>query len=77
MVRDAIASLNMQTMVGPINFAGSPIKNVAVTEVAGGQWRKTNGGKHAFDLVITENGLINMTEGAPKEVEEIEDFMNS
>lgn len=56
-VRDAIAGLNMDTMVGPMNFAGSPVKNVAITEVAGGQWRKTNGGKHAFDLVITENTL--------------------
>lgn len=56
-LRDAIAGLNMDTMVGPINFAGSPIKNVAITEVAGGQWRKTSGGKHAYDLVITENTL--------------------
>lgn len=56
-VRDAIAALNMDTMVGPINFAGSPIKNVAVTEVAGGQWRKTDGGKHMYDMVITENTL--------------------
>lgn len=56
-VRDAIAALDMNTMVGPISFAKSPIKNVAVTEVAGGQWRKTTEGKHAFDLVITENTL--------------------
>ncbi|TNE30939.1 MAG: aminopeptidase P family protein [Bacteroidetes bacterium] len=29
------------------------------------------------DLVITEDGHINLTRGIPKEVEEIEDFMNS
>ncbi|KAB2805390.1 aminopeptidase P family protein [Phaeocystidibacter luteus] len=29
------------------------------------------------DVVITENGLLNLTAGIPKEVEEIEDFMNS
>lgn len=29
------------------------------------------------DIVITENGQINLTAGIPKEVEEIEDFMNS
>ncbi len=29
------------------------------------------------DLVITEDGLINMTQGAPKEVEEIEEYMNA
>ncbi|WP_286134956.1 ABC transporter substrate-binding protein [Neptunicoccus cionae] len=56
-VRDAIASMNMNTMVGPVNWAGSPIKNVAVTEVAGGQWRKTNGGNHAYDLVINDNSF--------------------
>lgn len=56
-VRDAIAGMKLDTMVGPVNWADTPIKNVAVTEVAGGQWRKTNGGKHAFDLVINENGF--------------------
>jgi Xaa-Pro aminopeptidase len=29
------------------------------------------------DVIITENGLINLTEGAPKEVEAIEEMMNS
>ena len=56
-VRDAMANLKMDTIVGPIDFAGSPIKNVARTEVAGGQWRKTNGGKFAFDIRITETTL--------------------
>ncbi|MCX8509702.1 MAG: tetratricopeptide repeat protein, partial [Rhodobacteraceae bacterium] len=57
LVRDAIASLKMDTMVGPVNWADTPIKNVARTEVAGGQWLKSKGGKHAYDLVITENTL--------------------
>jgi len=56
-VRDAIAALNMETIVGKINFAGSPISNVAVTEVAGGQWRRTRAGRFEYDLVITENTL--------------------
>mgnify|MGYP001826624019 CR=1 FL=1 len=54
-VRDAIAALNLNTMVGPVNWADTPIKNVAVTEVAGGQWRKTDGGAHMFDLVMCDN----------------------
>ncbi len=29
------------------------------------------------DVIITENGLINLTEGAPKEVEAIEEMMNA
>lgn len=56
-LRDAIAAINMDTMIGPMNFAGSPVKNVAITEVAGGQWRKTKGGKFDYDLVITENAF--------------------
>lgn len=56
-VRDAIASLNLNTMVGPVNWAASPIKNVAVTQVAGGQWIKSKAGKHNFDLVINDNSF--------------------
>lgn len=56
LVRDAIAGLRLNTMVGPVSWADTPIRNVARTEVAGGQWRKT-GGKHAYDLLITENTL--------------------
>ncbi|MFN3954766.1 MAG: ABC transporter substrate-binding protein [Pararhodobacter sp.] len=55
-VRDAIAAMSLDTMVGPVNWGGSPIRNVAVTEVAGGQWRRSSG-RHAYDLVITENTL--------------------
>lgn len=55
-VRDAIGGLTLDTMVGPVDFAGSPIKNVATTQVAGGQWRK-RAGKHEFDLVITDNSF--------------------
>ncbi|MEH7828589.1 ABC transporter substrate-binding protein [Gemmobacter denitrificans] len=56
LVRDAIAGLRLNTMVGPVSWADTPIRNVARTEIAGGQWRKT-GGKHAYDLLITENTL--------------------
>lgn len=54
-VRDAIAALNLNTMAGPVNWADTAVKNVAITEVAGGQWRKTRGGKYDFDLVINDN----------------------
>jgi Xaa-Pro aminopeptidase len=29
------------------------------------------------DVIITKNGLINLTKGAPKEVEAIEEMMNA
>lgn len=55
-VRDAIANLDMETVVGRVAFKGSPIKNVAVTALSGGQWRKTKGGKYKYDLLIVQNG---------------------
>lgn len=55
-VRDAIASMDLETMVGPVNFKTSPIKSVAVTQLAGGQWRRSSG-KYNYDLLITENAL--------------------
>lgn len=65
-VRDAIANMDMKSMVGPIKFAGSPIRSVAVTQLAGGQWRKSQGGKYPFDLLITENKLApDITPEAP------------
>jgi branched-chain amino acid transport system substrate-binding protein len=35
-----------------VEWAGSPISNVAQTAVAGGQWRRAK--RFAFDLHITE-----------------------
>ncbi|MFV1493235.1 ABC transporter substrate-binding protein [Phaeobacter sp. JH18-32] len=55
-VRDVFAATKLETVVGPVDFASSPVKNVAKTQLAGGQWRKSSG-KHAFELVITENTL--------------------
>lgn len=55
-LRDSIANLQMETVVGPVNFKGSAIKSVAVTNLVGGQWRKTKDGKFPYELVITHNG---------------------
>ncbi|UGY02078.1 ABC transporter substrate-binding protein [Bradyrhizobium quebecense] len=55
-LRDAIAGLDMETVVGPVKFKGTPIKNVAVTSLSGGQWRKTRGGKAKYELLIVHNG---------------------
>ncbi len=52
-VRDALAGMQMDTIVGPINWADTPIKNVAKTTVVGGQWRL--GGKHKYELLIVNN----------------------
>jgi branched-chain amino acid transport system substrate-binding protein len=55
-VRDAIASIDMETVVGPVKFKDSPIKSVAVTALSGGQWRRTKGGKFPNELLIVNNG---------------------
>jgi branched-chain amino acid transport system substrate-binding protein len=55
-LRDAIANLNMETVVGRVNFKNSPIKSVATTSLSGGQWRKTKGGKFPYELLIVNNG---------------------
>jgi branched-chain amino acid transport system substrate-binding protein len=54
-VKHAIANLTVDTIVGPVRFKDTPIKNVAVTSMAGGQWRKTKNGRFPFELLIVYN----------------------
>ncbi len=49
---DAIAATNLQTIVGPVQWTGKPVKNVSKTPLAGGQWVRKNG---KFELVIVAN----------------------
>ena len=51
----ALRGLKVETVVGPVDWANSPIRNVSKTPLVGGQWRKTHGGAHPFELVITTN----------------------
>ncbi|AGB74410.1 MULTISPECIES: ABC transporter substrate-binding protein [Rhizobium] len=60
-IRDSIASLKVDTVVGPLDFAGSPVKNVAIQKLVGGQWRKTKDGKFPFELVIVNAGTSGVT----------------
>jgi len=54
-VRHAIATLSVDTIVGPVRLKDTPIKNVSVTSMAGGQWRKTKAGRFPYDLLIVYN----------------------
>ena len=54
-LRDSIAGLQMETIVGSVNFKSSPVKSVAVTEMAGGQWRRTKSGRFPYELLVTHN----------------------
>ncbi|MDR7149753.1 branched-chain amino acid transport system substrate-binding protein [Hydrogenophaga palleronii] len=57
-VRDAIQNMTLDTIVGKVDFKNSPIKSVAKTSLAGGQWRRSaDGAKHPFELVVVNNTL--------------------
>ncbi len=51
-ILESIVATNYQSMVGPIQWTGAPVKNVTKTPLVAGQWQRKNG---KFDLVITEN----------------------
>src|SRR3954464_8169163 len=51
-ILDAITSTNYQSIVGPVQWTGKPVKNVTKTPLVAGQWQK-KGDK--FELVITAN----------------------
>jgi len=55
---EAIASTNLETMVGPVAFGRDNVApfaapNVSTTKLVGGQWRLKDGG--GYDLVIVDN----------------------
>jgi branched-chain amino acid transport system substrate-binding protein len=58
-LRDSIANLSIDTVLGPLNWKDSPIKSVAVAPLTGGQWRKSKGGKWPYELLIVNSGTSN------------------
>jgi branched-chain amino acid transport system substrate-binding protein len=55
-VRAALAALTLDTVVGPIDFAGSPVPGIAKTPLVAGQWRRASEGPYNYDLVVTWAG---------------------
>ncbi|MEQ5872224.1 ABC transporter substrate-binding protein [Sagittula sp. NFXS13] len=53
----AIGSLSVDTIVGPVDFATSPVKSVAITGLVGGQWRRSDG-PYAYDLKVVNNATM-------------------
>ena len=49
----SIQATNYRSIVGPVHWAGKPMKNVTKTPLVAGQWQRQKDGK--YDLVITEN----------------------
>ncbi|WP_353346997.1 ABC transporter substrate-binding protein [Litorivita sp. NS0012-18] len=55
-VRDAIAATNYESIVGQVSWNGAttnPVRNVSVTPLVGGQWKR--GGDFPYDLAIVDN----------------------
>jgi branched-chain amino acid transport system substrate-binding protein len=51
-ILQAITTTNYNSIVGPVHWAGQPVKNVSKTPLVSGQWQRKG---DAFDLVITQN----------------------
>jgi branched-chain amino acid transport system substrate-binding protein len=51
-ILDSIVATNYQSIVGPVQWTGKPVKNVTKTPLVAGQWQR-KGDK--FELVITAN----------------------
>ncbi|HKW85083.1 MAG TPA: ABC transporter substrate-binding protein, partial [Burkholderiaceae bacterium] len=57
-VRDAVRDMTLDTIVGKVDFKGSPIKSVAKTALVGGQWRRSaEGARFPFELRVVGNSL--------------------
>ena len=55
-VRDALAALTMDTVMGNVDFANTPLKSVGLTHIVGGQWQKDESGAFPYKLEIVDNG---------------------
>lgn len=51
---EAIGQTTLDTVVGTVDWANAPIRNVAKTPLVGGQWRMSDG-PHTHELVIVNN----------------------
>ena len=51
-ILDSIVATNYQSIVGPVQWTGKPVKNVTKTPLVGGQWKRTG---DKLELVITAN----------------------
>ena len=55
---------NLDTLIGNVNFAKGPHKNVSTTPIFGGQWVK--GEKWPYDLKIVDNTVNKLFEPEQK-----------
>lgn len=61
---EAMVATNIDTLIGNVNFAKGPHKNVSTTPIFGGQWVK--GEKWPYDLKIVDNTVNKLFEPEQK-----------
>jgi branched-chain amino acid transport system substrate-binding protein len=54
-IADAMKTMKVNALVGPLDWNTGPFPNVAKTYLTGAQWRKTDGGPFPYELVIVSN----------------------
>jgi branched-chain amino acid transport system substrate-binding protein len=62
--RVSMVATNINTLIGPVNFATGPHPNVSTTPIFGGQWVK--GSKWKYDLKIVDNTVNKLFEPEQK-----------
>ena len=62
--RDSMKAINLQTLIGPVNFSNGPHPNISTTPILGGQWVK--GAKWKYDLKIVDNTVNKLFEPEQK-----------
>lgn len=68
-IRDAVSTLKVDTIVGPVDWTSGPVANVSKTPLVGGQWRLQDDGSYQLVIVSnTENPQI-PTEGTPEKID--------
>ena len=55
-LRKALQNIDMETIIGKVDFAHSEIPGIAQTTLSGGQWRRRKGGKYKYELEIVYKG---------------------
>ncbi|TQL44952.1 amino acid/amide ABC transporter substrate-binding protein (HAAT family) [Homoserinimonas aerilata] len=68
-IRDAVSTLKVDTIVGPVDFTSGPNANVSKTPLVGGQWRLQDDG--GYELVIVSNAENPQvpTAGTPEKID--------
>lgn len=67
-VAAALDQLKIDTVVGPVDFPGGPMHNVATTPLVGGQWRLQDGGGYELVIVVNPDDPNIPTGGTPEPI---------